>query len=111
MCPVTVTLDSGSGISTMSECVAAKLQAAIPDVQIVWPMTDDQYVKMTDDQYVKMTDGKLLPVVQKSCPVKAALHIMWGPVVMDPVSYAVLPGKKDVVILGGSTLAALGINV
>ena len=87
----------------MSECVAAKLQAAIPDVQIVWPMTDDQYVKMTD--------GKLLPVVQKSCPVKAALHIMWGPVVMDPVSYAVLPGKKDVVILGGSTLAALGINV
>ena len=30
---------------------------------------------------------------------------------MDLVSYAVLPGKEDVVILGSPTLAALGINV
>ena len=30
---------------------------------------------------------------------------------MDPVSHAVLPGKKDVVILESSTFAALGINV
>ena len=45
VCPVTAILNSGSGISTMSECVAAKLQAAVFDVQIVGPMTDDQYVK------------------------------------------------------------------
>ena len=32
VCPVTAILDSASGISTMSESVAAKLQAAIPDV-------------------------------------------------------------------------------
>ena len=36
---------------------------------------------------------------------------MWGPVVMDPVSYAVLPGKENVVILGSTVFAALGINV
>ena len=30
---------------------------------------------------------------------------------MDPVSYAVLSGKEDVVILGSPTVAALGINV
>ena len=30
---------------------------------------------------------------------------------MDPVSYAVLPGKENVVILGSPTLAALGMNV
>ena len=30
---------------------------------------------------------------------------------MDPVSYAVLPGKENVVILRIPTLAALGINV
>ena len=30
---------------------------------------------------------------------------------VDPVSNAVLPSKEDVVILGGPTLAALGINV
>ena len=31
-CPATAILNSGSGISTMSESVAAKLQAAVPDV-------------------------------------------------------------------------------
>ena len=29
---------------------------------------------------------------------------------MDPVSYAVLPSKEDVVLLGSPTLAALGID-
>ena len=41
---VTAILYSGSGISTMSKSVAAKLQAAVPDVQIVGLMTDDQYM-------------------------------------------------------------------
>ena len=102
VCPGTTILDSGSGISTISESVAPKLQTAVPDVQIVGPMTDDQYVKMAD--------GKLVLRKQKSYPVRTALHTMWGPVVMDPVSYAVLPSKEDVVILRSPTLAALGIN-
>ena len=62
---------------------------------------------MTDDHYVKMTDGKLVLVKQKSCPVRTALYTMWGPVVMDPVTYVILPGKEDVVILGSPILAAL----
>ena len=41
MCPVMTILDSGAGISTMSESVAAKFQATAPNVQIVGPMTDD----------------------------------------------------------------------
>ena len=70
--PVTAISDSGSGISTMSESVAATLQAAVPDVEIVGPMTDDQYVKMVD--------GKSVLVKQKSCPVETALHTMWAPI-------------------------------
>ena len=65
----------------------------------------------TDDQYVKMAPEKLVVVKQKSCPVRTALHTVGVSVVMDPVSYAVLPGKEDVVILGSPTLATLGINV
>ena len=83
-CALTVILDLGSGISTMSESVAAKLQAAVSDVQIVR--------SMADDQYVKIVDGKLVLVKQKSCPVRIYLYTMWGPVVMDPVSYAVFAG-------------------
>ena len=103
VCPVTAISYSGSGISTMSESVAAKLKAAVPDVHIVR--------LITDDQYVKMADGKLVLVKQKSCPVRRALHTMWGPGVMDPVSYAVLPGKEDVMILESPTLATQGVNL
>ena len=70
VCPVTAILDSESGISVMSESVAAKLQAAVPDVQIVGPMTDDQYVKMID--------GKLVLVRQKSCSMRTALYTQCG---------------------------------
>ena len=101
--PVTVILVSRSGISTMSESVTAKLQAAVPDVEIVGPMTDDHYVKMAD--------GKLVLVKQKWYPVRRALNTMWGPGMMDRVSYAILPGKEDVAIVGSLTLAALGTNV
>ena len=44
--PVTAILDSEFGISTVSESVAAKLQATVPDL-IVGPMTDDQHIRMT----------------------------------------------------------------
>ena len=77
MCRVTTILDSGSGISTMSESVPAKLLPAVPDIQIM--------ATITNDQYVEMVDGKLVLVKQTSCPVRTALHAMWGPVVMNPV--------------------------
>ena len=86
--PVTVILDVESGISTMSKSGTAKLQAVVPDVQIVGPMIDDQYVKMAA--------GKLVLLKQKSCLLRTALHRMKGLVVMDAVLYAVLPGKEDV---------------
>ena len=78
MCPVTAILDSGFGISTILESVDVKLQTIVPDVQIVGPLTDDQYVNVVD--------GKLMLVKKKPCPVRIALHNMWEPVVMDPVS-------------------------
>ena len=62
-------LGLGIGISTTSESVAANSQAAVPDVQIVGPMTDNQYVEMAT--------GKLVLVEQKSCPVRTALHTLW----------------------------------
>ena len=136
VCPVTTSLDSASSIPTMSESMVAKLQATVPGVQIVGPMTDDQYVKMADGKMVLVKQkpcpvrialltmwgpGLMDPVSyavlmhrvlvkQKPCPVKRALHTMWGPGLMDP-AYAVLMGKEDAVILGSPTLPALGINV
>ena len=52
VCPVTVILDPEPGISTISESVASKRQAAVLDVQIMKPMTDGQYVKIVDGKLV-----------------------------------------------------------
>ena len=73
VCPVTTILVSVSGISTMSESGAAKLQTAVPDVQIVGPMTGYQYVNMAD--------GKLVLLKQKSYSVRTEyeqLYIQCG---------------------------------
>ena len=56
--------DLGLGIwylDHVGEC-GRKLQAAVSDVQVMGPMTDDHYVKMAD--------GKLLLVKKKSCSVR-----------------------------------------
>ena len=104
MCPVTALLESGLVSRTSWKVWQEKLQVTAPDVHIVGPMTDGRYVEMAND--------KLVVVKQKSCSVKTALHTIWGPVVMDPVgSYAVLPGKEDVAILGSPTLVTLGISL
>ena len=36
---------------------------------------------------------------------------MWGPVVVDSLSCAALPGEEDVMMLGSLTVAALEMNV
>ena len=71
----------------MLKSLTTKLQATVPDAQIVGPMTDDQYVNMAD--------GKVVLVKQISSPVRTALHTMRGLGVMDSVSYAVLAGNED----------------
>ena len=63
-----------------------QLQAAVPGVQI-----EETSI---DDQYVKMVYGKVVLVKQKSCLVRTAVYTTWVPVVMDPVSYDVLPGRR-----------------
>ncbi|CAM9167047.1 unnamed protein product [Sphacelaria rigidula] len=103
VCPVEAILNSGSGIMTMSVGVAAKLQAMIPDIRVVTPMSGKQLVKLANGNVERMK--------QKSCPVQTALYTSWGPVALDPCSYAVMPRTDDVKIMGSPTLEALGIDV
>ncbi|CAB1096113.1 unnamed protein product [Ectocarpus sp. CCAP 1310/34] len=61
---------------------------------------------------LKVADGRrVLEVIQKTCPVRIALHTSWGLVSVDPFSLAVMTGNDEVVILGNPTLKALGIDV
>ena len=45
---MTAVLDSGAGITIMSEKVAAQLQAAVPDVRVVTGMARAHPVKLAD---------------------------------------------------------------
>ena len=95
-------LESGSGITTMSVGITNKLQAAVPHVQVVGGMLHPGNLKVADD--------RVLAVEQNTCPMQIALHASWGLVTLDPVTFAVMPGGDDVVILGNPTVQLLGID-
>ncbi|CAB1115245.1 unnamed protein product [Ectocarpus sp. CCAP 1310/34] len=83
--------------------IASRLQAAVPDVQVVRGMKNPGKLKVAD--------GRVLEVTQKTCPVRIALHASWGLVSVDLFSFAVMLGDGQVVILGNPTPKALGIDV
>ena len=59
-------LDTGSGLSTMSEGIARKLQEAYPGVQIVGGMQQGGKVKLAY--------GRVRDVTSKTCPVRIAVQ-------------------------------------
>ncbi|CAB1109830.1 unnamed protein product [Ectocarpus sp. CCAP 1310/34] len=103
VCPAVGILDSGAGLTAMSASVAQKLQKKCPDVSVV--------VSTDHPHQVKTVEGRLVTVTEKTCPVRMTIHTQWGPVVLDPRAFAVMPGTDDVVIIGDPTLTKLGIDV
>eukprot|EP00903_Cladosiphon_okamuranus_P015275 g14116.t1 len=103
VCPVKAVLDSGAGISTLSTCHVRKLQEAFPDVRVVEPMGQEHMLRVIDGREVRVTE--------KTCPVRVALHTRWGPVVVSPQRFAVVPGTDDVMIIGSPMMKLLGIDV
>lgn len=67
--------------------------------------------RTTQTHQLKMADGRVLPVSEKTRPVRAALHTAWGPVVMNPISFAAMQGDDDVVLIGAPTLEKLGVDI
>eukprot|EP00903_Cladosiphon_okamuranus_P012037 g11302.t1 len=102
VCPVKAVLDSGAGISTLSTCHVRKLQDAFPDVRVVEPMGQGHMLRVIDGREVRVTE--------KTCPVRVALHTRWGPVVVSPQRFAVVPGTDDVMIIGSPMIKLLGID-
>lgn len=103
VCPVKGIPGTGAGLTTMTANVASKLQGTFPDVNIVRAM--DQ------PHQLKVADACVLNVTRKMCPVSLMIRTAWGPLVLDPLSFAVIPGNDDVMIIGNPTLKMLGIEV
>lgn len=93
----------GAGLSSMTASIANNLQATFPDVANV--------CALTQPRKLRVVDGCELLVTEKTCLVRLAIHTAWGPVVVEPQHFAVMPGTDDVVIVGSPTLKRLGIDV
>ena len=94
-------LESGSGITTTSDGIANKLQAAFPDVQAVGGMSHPGKLKVAD--------GRVLAVEKKHarCGPRCTPAGIWSPWILFLRRHA--PGDDDV-ILGNPTLKRLDID-
>lgn len=100
MCPVRAVSDSGSDPSSVSKHIMRKLQACFRRVVVTQ--------SMEGVRRVQLVDGSFVYTKQKACPLPLALQAEWGPVALEPFSFAVMPDEDATIILGGATLETLG---
>lgn len=66
---------------------------------------------MDQPQSVLVANSRALQITRMTCPVRIALHIRFGPVMLDTFALAVMSGTDDAVILGGPTLDIVGLDI
>lgn len=86
----------------MSAGVASNLKDMVLGVQVITPMVGKQLVKVANGTVERVKQKLVLP---------EPLYPNWGPVVLDPCPYAVMPGIKDDILMRNPTLKTLGIDV
>ena len=89
-------LDSGAGISCVSEATVCALQKRFPVVDVVQPYDGEQH-------QVVLADGRVVPIEWQMCSLTATIMTPWAPVTIR-LALAVMPGKGDLLILGSKML-------
>ena len=72
-------LDSGSGISAISESMLKKLEEAFPTVAVT--------CAIDPPHEVRVADGRTLKGFKRTCPLRIALITNFGQVTLDPFPY------------------------
>ena len=62
-------------------------------------------------QIAHTATGSIVAVTHKTVPIAVSMRTPWGAAELPPISFAVMPGKDDVVIFGMATIKALGIDL
>ena len=92
---VEVLLDSGSGVTAISEALLAELQHRVPNVQLGKPFDGKARVETAT--------GDVRNVETVTCPLHLNVESPWGPVRFT-MPFIVLPGPSKMVIIGQKTL-------
>lgn len=104
VCSVKGVFDTGAGMNAVSEVVAATIQHKFPELQII--------EELSQPQRVRVVDGQDLVVTQRTCPLRIAIHTAFGPRVVSPERFVVLPGSDDVMLIGSPMLRSVfGIDI
>ena len=96
-------LDSGAGVSCISEKMAADLGAHFEGTRIVYPMTKTAKARVAD--------GRELAIKNQTRRMNVTILTPWAPVEVT-LSLAVLPGIDDVLIIGSKSMRErLGVEI
>ena len=95
-CMVGTVVDSGAGISCVSEAIACALQKRFPGVDVVQPYGSEQH-------QVVLADGRAVPIERQTCSLTATI-ITLGASVTIRLALVVMPGENDLLVLGPKTL-------
>ena len=96
-------LDSGSGITCLSERLAQQMKQHFPGERLVHPCVKEMYVQLAN--------GQKVVVRNQTRTLQVAIGTPWGPVVIS-TAFTVIPGTDSVLILGSKTPPEkLGIDV
>ena len=89
-------LDSGAGVSFVSEATVCALQKRFPGLDVVRSYDGEQH-------QVVLAYERTVPIERQTCTLTATTMTPWAPLTI-PLALAVMPGEDDLLILASKTL-------
>ena len=97
-----VFLDSGSGLTSIGVVLLSRMSSSFGGAGLQIPLSDGPRTART-------ATGANVTVAHKTVPIEVSLRTPWGAVKVPPITFAVMPGSDDVVLVGMATMKALGL--
>ena len=94
---VRAVLDLGAHFTSVSEPLVEMLEQTFPGVPMRIPFSLGTRQAIT-------ASGQIVSVTQRTIPLQLTVVTQWGPELLPPISFAIMPGSDGVVILGLLTL-------
>ncbi|CAN0104385.1 unnamed protein product, partial [Sphacelaria rigidula] len=99
-----VILDSGSALTCISVGLLAQLSSLCGNAQLQLPFQNGPQTAHT-------ATGEPVTVTHKTVPISVSVRTPWGAVQMPPITFAVMPGRDDVILFGMATIKQIGIDL
>ena len=96
-------LDSGAHFTSIPLTNVEMLERSLPGVPMRIPFSLGARQAVT-------ASGQQVTVTERTVPLQLTFRTPWGPELLPPISFAIMPGSDGVVLLGLPTLQDLGLD-